>query len=177
MLPEERLALLAQQVNSANDLADIYERLSGILEQQNKSISGYLSAQKEVFRLAKQESLIKKTQKQITDELEAVQKRITYGTKIEGYLPILISQCNKLDLNLKILGEGKKWEGFFQRTLDFYDFLKKLDPNEICIFIDGYDTIPLEDEKEILKKYNSFNKLKAFITFSDSDPNLESISF
>ncbi len=83
---------------------------------------------------------------------------ITYGTKIEGYLPILISQCNKLNLNLKILGEGKKWEGFFQRTLDYYDYLKTLDSNELCIFIDGYDTIPLEDEEKILEKYNSFNK-------------------
>jgi len=83
---------------------------------------------------------------------------ITYATKIEGYLPILISQCDKLKLKLKIIGQDKKWEGFFQRTLDFNDYLKTLDLNEICVFIDGYDTIPLDNEEKILEKYYSFNK-------------------
>ena len=83
---------------------------------------------------------------------------ITYATKIDGYLPILITQSKQLKLNLKIIGLDKKWEGFFQRTLDYYEYLKTLDPNEICVFIDGYDTIPLENEEQILEKYNSFNK-------------------
>ncbi len=83
---------------------------------------------------------------------------ITYATHIDGYLPILISECKKLNLKLEIIGLNKKWEGFFQRTLDYYDFLKTLDPNEICVFIDGFDTIALEDEKQIMKKYNLFNK-------------------
>jgi hypothetical protein len=72
MTPEERLALLAQQVNSANDLEEVYQRLGGILEQQNKSISGFLNAQREVVRLSRQESLIEKTRKQIKDELEVL---------------------------------------------------------------------------------------------------------
>jgi len=46
----------------------------------------------------------------------------------------------------------------FQRTLDYYEYLKTLDPNEICVFIDGYDIIPLENEEQILQKFNSFNK-------------------
>lgn len=97
MTPEERLALLAQQVNSANDLADIQERLSGILQEQNKSISGYLSAQREINRLSIQESLIKRTQKKIKDELEAVDEAIRRG---------LIRQTAEI-IRQKALLEGK----------------------------------------------------------------------
>ena len=77
---------------------------------------------------------------------------ITYATHIDGYLPILISECKNLNLNLKIIGLDKKWEGFFQRTLDYYEFLKTLNPDEICVFIDGFDTIVLENEKQKINK-------------------------
>ena len=97
MTPEERLALLAQQVNSANDLADIEERLSGILQEQNKSISNYISARKEINRLSTQESLIKKTQKKIADELKAVEDGIANG---------LIRQTEEI-VKQKALLEGK----------------------------------------------------------------------
>lgn len=83
---------------------------------------------------------------------------ITYATHVDGYMPILEDQCIKLNLNLVVLGMNKKWEGFFQRTLDYYDYLKSLKENEICIFIDGFDTLAMEDEKMILDKYKNFNK-------------------
>jgi hypothetical protein len=83
---------------------------------------------------------------------------ITYATHIDGYLPILIEESKKLGLKLEIIGLNKKWEGFFQRTLDYYEFLKNINQDEICIFIDGFDTIPLENEETILNKYYSFNK-------------------
>jgi hypothetical protein len=83
---------------------------------------------------------------------------ITYATHVDGYMPILKNQCIKLNLNLVILGMHKKWEGFFQRTLDYYDYLNSLNDEEICVFIDGFDTLVIEDETIILNKYKSFNK-------------------
>ena len=44
---------------------------------------------------------------------------------IDGYLPNLTEESKKLGLKLEIIGLNKKWEGFFQRTLDYYDYLKK----------------------------------------------------
>jgi len=83
MTPEERLKLLAEQVNSANELNEVYSRISYTIEQQNKSLSGFYNAQKEVLRLSREESLIKKTQKQILKEIEAVQEGINDGSIIE----------------------------------------------------------------------------------------------
>ncbi len=84
---------------------------------------------------------------------------ITYATHIGGYMSILIKQCEELNLNLVILGMNKKWEGFFQRTLDYYDYLNSLeDDNDICVFIDGFDTLVIDNENTILDKYKSFNK-------------------
>jgi hypothetical protein len=84
---------------------------------------------------------------------------ITYATHIDGYMSILVKQCEELNLNLVILGMNKKWEGFFQRTLDYYDYLNSLkDDKDICVFIDGFDTLVMENENTILDKYNSFNK-------------------
>jgi hypothetical protein len=65
----ERLRLLAEQVNAANDLADIYSRLGGIIDQQNQSISGFVSAQKESIRLRIQETTLTRTIDQLIDEI------------------------------------------------------------------------------------------------------------
>lgn len=83
---------------------------------------------------------------------------ITYVTHSDGYFPVLKNQCEKLKLNLITLGFGKKWIGFYNRFIVIYDYIKKLDENEIIIIIDGFDTIPMENESQILLKYKSFNK-------------------
>jgi len=41
---------------------------------------------------------------------------ITYATEIDGYLPILILQCDKLKLKLKIIGQDKNGKGFSKNT-------------------------------------------------------------
>lgn len=66
---EERLRLLAEQVNAANDLADVYARLGGIIDQQNQSISGFVSAQKEAIRLRVKEVTLTRTIEQLDTEI------------------------------------------------------------------------------------------------------------
>jgi len=41
---------------------------------------------------------------------------------------------------------------FFKENLIIMEYLKTLDPNGICIFIDGYISIALENEEQILKR-------------------------
>jgi hypothetical protein len=76
----ERLRLLAEQVNAANDLADIYSRLSGIIDEQNQSISGYISAQKEVIRLSIKEVTLNRTIKQLDDEILEITRAVAAET-------------------------------------------------------------------------------------------------
>ena len=79
---------------------------------------------------------------------------IIYATHIDGYMPVLIDQMKKKGIEYKVLGYEKVWEGFFQRTIDYYDFLKTLDDSEIVMFVDGFDSLCFDNEKEIIEKYN-----------------------
>jgi len=85
-------------------------------------------------------------------------KIISYATHSEGYYHILLLQLKKLNIDYEIIGYGKKWSGFFQKFTDTYEYLKTQDNNTIILFIDGFDSIVLENKKEILKKYLSFKK-------------------
>ena len=96
---------------------------------------------------------------------------ITYITHSAGYFNVLQKQCKKLNLNLKILGFGEKWIGFFQRFIAIYNYIKTLDDTEIILIIDGFDTIPLENEEMILNKYKSFNKPIVWGVENDYDTN------
>ena len=71
---------------------------------------------------------------------------IIYATHIDGYMPVLIDQMKKKGIEYKVLGYEKVWEGFFQRTIDYYDFLKTLDDSEIVMFVDGFDSLCFDNE-------------------------------
>lgn len=76
LTPEEKLKLLTEQVNAANELADIYNSLGRDLEDQNRSISGFLSAQKEISRLAAQESTTKRTIASLDKNIKEIRKNL-----------------------------------------------------------------------------------------------------
>ena len=57
MTPEEILRTSIQNLNTAEQLSEVYDRLSGILEDQNKSISSYKNAQKIINEYKKTELL------------------------------------------------------------------------------------------------------------------------
>ncbi len=78
---------------------------------------------------------------------------LMYATHIDGYMPVLLDQLKKKNIKYEVLGYKKKWEGFFQRTIDYYDYLKTIDNSEIICIIDGFDTLCFDNEKEILEKY------------------------
>lgn len=82
----------------------------------------------------------------------------TYATQSAGYYPVLVKQCEKLKLKLVTIGMNKKWEGTSQKYTDMNEYIKSLPDNEILLFTDGYDSIPVCNEETILKKYN---KVKA----------------
>jgi hypothetical protein len=86
---------------------------------------------------------------------------ITVATNSELYFPYLVDSCKKNGIPLTVLGYGEKWTGFTFKFDKIIKYLKKLDPNDIVCFIDGYDVICVRDLREItdvfleLKKKNN----------------------
>jgi hypothetical protein len=75
---------------------------------------------------------------------------ITYATHEERYLPLLKQSCP----DLVILGMGEKWNGFQDKVWATVNYCKE-HPHEIICFIDGFDSIVLDNE--ILSRYESFD--------------------
>lgn len=85
-------------------------------------------------------------------------KNITVATKENiGYYNILIKSCKKYNVELIVLGLGKKWEGFTMRFKLWLDYLNTLNNNEIVMINDAYDVIILQDSKIIKNKFLKFN--------------------
>ena len=86
---------------------------------------------------------------------------ITVATNSELYFPYLVDSCKKNGIPLTVLGYGEKWTGFTFRFDKMIQYLKKLDPNDVVCFIDGYDVICVRDLREMtdvflqLKKKNN----------------------
>jgi hypothetical protein len=86
---------------------------------------------------------------------------ITVATNSELYFPYLVDSCKKNGIPLTILGYGEKWTGFTFRFDKMIQYLKKLDPNDVVCFIDGYDVVCVRDLREMtdvflqLKKKNN----------------------
>ena len=84
-------------------------------------------------------------------------KIITVATKDDGYFRVLKQELTDAKIDHKILGYGQKWEGWVWRTNLILNYLKSLNPNDIVMVIDGYDVLMVGNEKDIMKKYLSFN--------------------
>jgi len=84
-------------------------------------------------------------------------KICTVVTHDDYYYRSMISSCEKLGLEVKALGWGEKWKDFYWRFNLMREYLKSLDPNEIVVFIDAFDVIPLAPEKDIMERFLSFN--------------------
>lgn len=78
---------------------------------------------------------------------------LTYSTHSEKYFELL-----KTYPQLIILGYGKKWNGFKDKTDAVVSFCKKINSDDIVCFVDGFDSIILESSTEILKRFKELNK-------------------
>lgn len=85
-------------------------------------------------------------------------KNITFATEDNiAYYSILKKSCKKNNIDLIVLGLGKKWEGFTMRFYEYYNYLQKLDSNEIVMINDAYDVIILENSEIIVNRFKNMN--------------------
>ena len=83
---------------------------------------------------------------------------ITVATSSELYFPYLVDSCKKNGIPLTVLGYGEKWTGFCFKFDKMIQYLKKLDPNDVVCFIDGYDVICVRNLNEITDVFLQLKK-------------------
>jgi hypothetical protein len=83
---------------------------------------------------------------------------VTVVTESKYYFPYLVESCKRHNRELTILGFNQKWQGFTWRTKLMLDFLKKLDPNDVVCFIDGYDVICTRNLNELKDEFFKIKK-------------------
>ncbi len=84
-----------------------------------------------------------------------VVKIVTYATKPEGTFEQLIN--NKYGIKIDVLGMGKRWNGFLDKTRGYLEYCKKCKPDDIVVCVDGYDTEIINDPSKIEERFKSFN--------------------
>lgn len=80
---------------------------------------------------------------------------LTFATHAEGNFNNMIN--NKYGIKIKVLGWGKKWKGFRMKNEYIYNYIKKLNDDDIVIVLDGFDVYIngyLKDAIKIFKKNN-----------------------
>jgi hypothetical protein len=82
---------------------------------------------------------------------------VIYATHSDGNFDILVQKAHELGYYVSIIGWGDKWQGFYKRTLDLYDFFKTRPPQEIIMCIDGFDSMILKDAQTTLATFSSFD--------------------
>jgi len=83
---------------------------------------------------------------------------ITVATNSELYFPYLVDSCKKNGIPLTVLGYGEKWNGYSFKYDKMIQYLKKMDPNDIVCFIDGYDVICVRNLNEITDVFLQLKK-------------------
>ena len=83
---------------------------------------------------------------------------VTAANKSEGYYDILKESCIRNRCELTTLGFGEKWGGYVWKYKKMREYLKTIKPNDIVIFVDGFDVIMTEDIDTVMKKYKKFEK-------------------
>ena len=67
-----------------------------------------------------------------------VVKLITYATHSDGTFEDI--KNNKFAIDVVVLGWNQKWNGFMDKFKAVRNYLNTLNPDDIAIFIDGFDT-------------------------------------
>lgn len=80
---------------------------------------------------------------------------LTVATHEEGYFNELIN--NKFNIDVKVLGFGRKWTGFTMKLELIYNYIKTLPDYKIIIFIDGFDSLINGTLNEAVNRFRNKN--------------------
>ena len=82
---------------------------------------------------------------------------VTIATHDYGYLSVLKQGAYRNGYELHVLGFGQKWEGFGMKFRLLGQWLKNVEPSQIFVLLDGFDTLCLEPSECLLPRFLSYN--------------------
>ncbi|KJP85531.1 hypothetical protein AK88_04840 [Plasmodium fragile] len=92
---------------------------------------------------------------------------LTFATHEQGYFKTLKESCSRLNIELTVLGMGKKWEGFITKLVKVKEYIKSCNDNDIVLFVDGFDTFFVQPANVIVERY-IMNYDNLFVCTSES---------
>ncbi|ANQ07226.1 Uncharacterized protein PCOAH_00016120 [Plasmodium coatneyi] len=92
---------------------------------------------------------------------------LTFATHEQGYFKTLQESCSRLNIDLTVLGMGKKWEGFITKLVKVKEYIKSCNDNDIVLFVDGFDTFFVQPANVIVERY-IMNYDNLFVCTSES---------
>ena len=78
---------------------------------------------------------------------------IAYGTNKQAYFNLFMASCRRHGISPVMLGWGKKWVGFGNKTTETRDYLKGVPDDEVVISVDPFDVVFLCGLDEIEEKF------------------------
>ena len=79
---------------------------------------------------------------------------VTYATHEQGMFKQLIN--NEHGVKIEVLGMGLPWNGYFDKIKGFEKFISDKQPDDIVVFLDGFDTIVNTGVDDLLKHFRSY---------------------
>lgn len=83
-------------------------------------------------------------------------KVVTVATSSRGLFPYYKAACDELGFDLVVLGWGEKWHGFSWRWDLLEGYLKTLPKNEVVVWTDAYDVLPVAGPQAIASRFLEF---------------------
>ena len=81
---------------------------------------------------------------------------VVTDTNADGLIQFLKPSCSVFNLNLTVLKvKPENYRNHKRKDIELYEYLKTVKDDEIIFFTDGYDTMFLCAEEEILEKYHN----------------------
>ncbi len=88
------------------------------------------------------------------------------------YNNMLVPSCRYHGLDLETLVFEEPWHTHRNKDVLLLNYLEGVDPDEIILFTDGYDTLFLTGEEEILGKFHTFETPLVFTAEKNCWPDL-----
>jgi hypothetical protein len=79
---------------------------------------------------------------------------VTYATHEHGMFKKLIN--NEQGVHIEVLGMNTKWTGFFDKVDGIMKFARDKQPDDIIVFLDGFDTIVNTKPDDLMKHFRSY---------------------
>eukprot|EP00922_Rhytidocystis_sp_ex-Travisia-forbesii_P043656 GHVS01065129.1.p1 GENE.GHVS01065129.1~~GHVS01065129.1.p1 ORF type:complete len:441 (-),score=49.92 GHVS01065129.1:159-1481(-) len=78
---------------------------------------------------------------------------VTVATHEDGYYQALMESAVRLDIPLKVLGFGQKWEGFRWKVEKVLEYARAVEDDAVIMCLDGFDTVLLQPRSVILARF------------------------